>query len=115
MRLYAARPATYLPNHAGDDAVPRPEQLSEDRFVLPAPGRLEAFEETANGGLTLQGARLYPRCRGHHFGVRDVQLDEGVEIATVPGLEPASRNVHGLVRHRRSSIHEQEPSKGAMP
>jgi hypothetical protein len=36
----------YPPVHAGHDAGPGPESLLEDGFVLPAPGLLEAFEET---------------------------------------------------------------------
>jgi len=102
--LDAAHPAADPPVHAGHNPVPRPEDLPEDRFVLPLPGLLEAFKETADRGATLERSRLHPRHRGRHLGVRGIQLDEGVEVAAIPSVEPTARDVHSVVGHLSGSM-----------
>lgn len=108
--LDAAYPATDPPVHAGHNLVSRPEEFSEERFVLPLPGLLEAFEEAADRGPTIDGSRLYPRHRGRHLGVWGIQLDEGVEVAAIPGVEPTARDVHSIVGHLSGSMPQRSSS-----
>src|SRR5271166_7134783 len=93
----AACPATDPPVHAGDNAVSRPKELFRDRFVLTLPRLPQAFEEATDRGPALEGPRLHPRWWRRHLRVGRVQLDEGVEVATVPGVEPAAHCRQGLV------------------
>jgi len=108
--LDAAYPATDPPVHAGHNLVSRPEEFSEERFVLPLPGLLEALEEAADRGPTIEGSRLYPRHRGRHLGVWGIQLDEGVEVAAIPGVEPTARDVHSIVGHLSGSMPQRSSS-----
>ena len=103
--LDAAYPAADSPVHAGHDPVSRPEEFSEDRFVLPLPGLLEAFEETSDRGPTLEVFRSLPTTKGAIISASaDIQLDESIQVTAIPGVEPTARDVHGLVRHLSGSM-----------
>ena len=55
-------------------------------------------------------ASLHPRGVRYEFGVGVIQVGEGVKVGPVPGVEPPSRDVKVLLRHRPRSISQAQES-----
>ena len=109
--LDAAYPATDPPVHAGHNLVSRPEEFSEERLVFcPSQDSLRPSKKRRIAGRPSTVPVSTHDTGAHLERARGIQLDEGVEVAAIPGVEPTARDVHSIVGHLSGSMPQRSSS-----